>query len=68
MDVKSRTIFYLTAVFQVSINLGREGKIREGKKRARNEEKWPLVVPLSVALPPVDVSRAREGAAFYINV
>lgn len=34
MDVKSRTIFYLTAVFQVSINLGREGKIREGEKKS----------------------------------
>lgn len=54
MDVKSRTIFYLTAVFEVSINLGREGKIRKGEKK--NEERREMAPGCSTErrrLPPL---------------
>lgn len=65
MDVKSRTIFYLTAVFQVSINLGREGKIREGEKKS--EERREMAPGCSTErrpLPPLTYQGPERESPF----
>lgn len=61
MDVKSRTIFYLTAVFQVSINLGRENKGEGEKKSEERREMAPGCSTERRPLPPLTYQgRERE--------